>query len=148
MRLSINSLAGTARTLVAVGIPRLVSMLATVRADAPRNGAVSALALSFTACSGAGVGAGAGLAGVAVGGGVGFVGAGWVAGLAGPGWAAARSPAIPAMGAVSSEACSASAAALGSDRAGSADVLTAASLFGWSARWSPSDCSRGAVPEK
>src|SRR6185312_3256851 len=38
MRLSINSLAGTARTLVAVGTVRLVSMFATTRAAAPRSG--------------------------------------------------------------------------------------------------------------
>src|SRR4051812_30127862 len=38
MRLSISSLAGTARTLVAVGTVRLVSMLATTRAAAPRSG--------------------------------------------------------------------------------------------------------------
>ena len=38
MRLSMSSLAGTARTLVAVGTVRLVSMLATTRAAAPRSG--------------------------------------------------------------------------------------------------------------
>ena len=38
MRLSTSSLAGTARTLVAVGTVRLVSMLATTRAAAPRSG--------------------------------------------------------------------------------------------------------------
>ena len=37
MRLSMSSLAGTARTLVAVGTGRLASMLATVRAGAPRR---------------------------------------------------------------------------------------------------------------
>ena len=37
MRLSISSFAGTARTLVAVGISRLLSMLATTRADDPRS---------------------------------------------------------------------------------------------------------------
>src|SRR3954454_10649446 len=41
-RLSISSLAGTARTLVAVGTVRLVSMLATTRAAGPRRGALSA----------------------------------------------------------------------------------------------------------
>src|SRR3954471_10502586 len=38
VRLSARSLAGTARTLVAVGTVRLVSMLATTRAAAPRSG--------------------------------------------------------------------------------------------------------------
>src|ERR1700735_305646 len=37
IRLSTSSLAGTARTLVAVGTPRLAVMLATVRAAAPRS---------------------------------------------------------------------------------------------------------------
>ena len=37
MRLSISSLAGTARTLVAVGTARLAAMLAAVRAAAPRS---------------------------------------------------------------------------------------------------------------
>src|SRR3954468_21313667 len=40
-RLSISSLAGTARTLVAVGTWRLDSMLVTTRADAPRRGLTS-----------------------------------------------------------------------------------------------------------
>ena len=40
-RLSISSLAGTARTLVAVGTWRLDSMLVTTRADAPRSGLTS-----------------------------------------------------------------------------------------------------------
>src|SRR3954447_23938745 len=40
-RLSISSLAGTARTLVAVGTWRLDSMLVTTRAEAPRNGLTS-----------------------------------------------------------------------------------------------------------
>ena len=38
MRLSISSLAGTARTLVAVGTARLASMLVTTRAAAPFSG--------------------------------------------------------------------------------------------------------------
>jgi hypothetical protein len=42
MRLSINSLAGTARTLVAVGTARLASMLEAVRAATPRNRTSSA----------------------------------------------------------------------------------------------------------
>src|SRR3954449_8611056 len=37
-RLSISSLAGMARTLVAVGTARLASMLLTTRAAAPRSG--------------------------------------------------------------------------------------------------------------
>src|SRR5450756_1504436 len=40
-RLSMRSLAGMARTLVAVGTLRLASMLVTVRAAAPRNGCTS-----------------------------------------------------------------------------------------------------------
>src|SRR5450631_468836 len=40
-RLSIRSLAGTTRTLVAVGTLRLASMLVTVRAAAPRSGCTS-----------------------------------------------------------------------------------------------------------
>src|SRR6202008_3200071 len=42
MRLSISSLAGTARTLVAVGTARLASMLVTVRAATPRRRTSSA----------------------------------------------------------------------------------------------------------
>ena len=42
MRLSIRSLAGTARTLVAVGTARLASMLVTVRAATPRRRTSSA----------------------------------------------------------------------------------------------------------
>ena len=41
IRLSASSLAGTARTLVAVGTVSEVSMLATTRAAAPRSGTVS-----------------------------------------------------------------------------------------------------------
>src|SRR3954454_4938523 len=37
-RVSMSSLAGTARTLVAVGTVRETSMLATTREDAPRSG--------------------------------------------------------------------------------------------------------------
>ena len=37
-RLTSRSLAGTWRKLVAVGTPRLASMLATIRAPAPRSG--------------------------------------------------------------------------------------------------------------
>src|SRR5215207_9114131 len=70
IRLSNSSLTGTDRTLVAVGTARLASMLATVRAAAPRRmtlstspgpalGAVGAGALA----AGAGAAAGAGSAG-------------------------------------------------------------------------------------
>ena len=62
MRLSISSLAGTARTLVAVGTARLASMLVTVRAAAPRR-----MAGSTFACS-TGTGAAAGTTGAAAGG--------------------------------------------------------------------------------
>src|SRR4051794_41112211 len=41
-RLSMSSLAGTARTLVAVGTVRLCSMLVTTRTAAPRSGVVCA----------------------------------------------------------------------------------------------------------
>src|SRR6478735_9414813 len=41
IRLSISSFAGTARTLVAVGIVRLASMLATTRAAGPLSWTVS-----------------------------------------------------------------------------------------------------------
>src|SRR5919106_5667049 len=49
MRLSISSLAGTARTLVAVGTWRLVSMLVTTRAAAPRSFSCSLAVASPTA---------------------------------------------------------------------------------------------------
>src|SRR5919206_2949688 len=77
-RLSISSLAGTARTLVAVGTVRLASMFATTRAAGPRrrtvvSAASSAAGAAFGAgafgaaawgCAGAGAGAvGAGRAG-------------------------------------------------------------------------------------
>src|SRR3954451_10101309 len=39
LRLTSRSLAGTSRNEVAVGTPRLASMLTTIRADAPRRGA-------------------------------------------------------------------------------------------------------------
>src|SRR4051812_42004823 len=72
-RLSMSSLAGTARTLVAVGTVRLASMLATVRAAAPFSGRLDA-----PSEAGAGVG---------VGGGMTVVGAGSVE--AGAAWEAA-----------------------------------------------------------
>src|SRR5215469_14155679 len=59
IRLSMSNLAGIARTLVAVGTPRLASMFATVRAAAPRS-------LDVWAPAGGGV-AGAGLAAGALG---------------------------------------------------------------------------------
>src|SRR5580700_2770163 len=46
MRLSISSLAGTDRTLVAVGTLRLAAMLTAVRAAAPRSRDVSAAAVA------------------------------------------------------------------------------------------------------
>ena len=135
-------------------------MLATTRADDPRSGVVVATAPSPSAGA---VFAGSGLveagvvgagfvavpaAGAAVGG-LAFASVG-VAGpaFAGPGWAAARSPASPAIGAASSGASCASASGPVSVRACSADVLTAASLLGWPARWSPSDCCSDASPAK
>ena len=42
-RLTSSSRAGTVRTLVAVGTPRLASMLAAIRAAAPRSGVASSL---------------------------------------------------------------------------------------------------------
>src|SRR5262245_21611644 len=80
-RLSMSSLAGTARTLVAVGTVSEVSMLATTRDDAPRNGVtVSSLTgpVSFTAGMSRGFGAsatGAGWAGAGAGAGAGAAGA-------------------------------------------------------------------------
>src|SRR5215470_14137868 len=69
MRLSMSSLAGTERTLVAVGTVRLAAMFAAVRADAPRSRTTSASGAVPAAAAGpagpaeeAGVAAGAGLA--------------------------------------------------------------------------------------
>ena len=59
-RLTSRSRAGTVRTLVAVGTDRLSSMLATVRAAAPRSGVASSVAAGTT-----GAGAGAAAAGTA-----------------------------------------------------------------------------------
>src|SRR6516162_7265202 len=86
-RLTSSSRAGTVRTLVAVGTPRLASMLATILDAAPR---------STTACSsrvsvigaGAGVGVGVGAGVVVAGGGVAIGRAGAVA-SGGTGWTAA-----------------------------------------------------------
>src|ERR1700684_248512 len=75
--LSTSSLAGTARTLVAVGTPRLAVMLVTVRAAAPRSLLTSVPSGGLGGESGAGLGgaggacgadrAGAGAAGAACG---------------------------------------------------------------------------------
>src|SRR5207302_11206051 len=46
VRLTSSSLAGTWRTLVAVGTPRLASMLETMRAPAPRIGVAGAVSPS------------------------------------------------------------------------------------------------------
>ena len=84
MRLSTSSFAGTARTLVAVGTSRLASMLAAVRAAAPRSRTSSAPAGNFVSCLGWAAGAalalGAGVGGAA--GGVAGVAAGGLAGAA------------------------------------------------------------------
>src|SRR5690242_10182298 len=75
MRLSMSSLAGTARTLVAVGTSRLASMLVTVRAATPLRRTSSAPA--GTAGAGAGLAAALGAGAWAGGAGAraGFVGA-------------------------------------------------------------------------
>src|SRR3954467_5285018 len=81
VRLSTNSFAGTARTLVAVGTARLASMLATTREAAPRKGRCSPLP---AAAGGGGGGAGAGGGFAAAGSDVGLaVGVGSGAGFAG-----------------------------------------------------------------
>ncbi len=59
MRLSTSSFAGTARTLVAVGTPRLVSMLVTTRAAAP-------LMRTCSGAAGSAAGAGRSLAGASL----------------------------------------------------------------------------------
>src|SRR6516162_10238661 len=74
--------AGTVRTLVAVGTPRLASMLATMREAAPRSTVASSALVSAV---GAGVGAAAGATG-----GVGAAAGATAlaeAGAAPPGWA-------------------------------------------------------------
>src|SRR5690606_30342455 len=93
-RLTSSSLAGTSRKLVAVGTPRLASMLATMRAAAPRSGSPGSSRPSFPAfpaAAGAGAAvarAGASGAGVA-GAGAGAVGAGAAAAPPGAGGAVA-----------------------------------------------------------
>src|SRR5690606_37175903 len=81
MRLSESSLAGTARTLVAVGTCSEASMLDTIRAAAPRSGCVWAPA-GAAGAAGLGVGAGGGAAGLGAAGGLGAaVGLGTAGGL-------------------------------------------------------------------
>src|SRR3954447_16559186 len=64
MRLSASSLAGTARTLVAVGTVSEAFMFLTTLAAAPRNGTrVTPLASPFAGCALAGAGFAAGAAG-------------------------------------------------------------------------------------
>src|SRR5438105_2530429 len=91
LRLTSRSLAGTWRTLVAVGTPRLASMLATMRAAAPRRGTGFS-----SASSGAGVGretgAGAGAGGA-------WAGAAGAAGALGAGGGAVAGAVAPAEGA-------------------------------------------------
>src|SRR4051794_23354158 len=72
-RLTSSSLAGTSRKLVAVGAPRLASMLSTIRAEAPRSG--SAAPHSLAGIAGAAGPGGAG-AGTGLGGGRGAAGGG------------------------------------------------------------------------
>src|SRR5262245_6919865 len=94
IRLSIRSLAGTARTEVAVGTSRLVSMLVTTRAWAPRSGSITSplslaapvagcrSAVGLAGCGGAAL-AGAGRAGCGAGGGTDCAGAAGVPSAAG-----------------------------------------------------------------
>src|SRR5215472_11023300 len=79
--LSVSSLAGTARTLVAVGTARLAVMLVTVRAAAPRSLLTSVPSGSGGDAAGAGGACGAGGAGGAGAGGAG-AGVGVWAGVA------------------------------------------------------------------
>src|SRR6185369_16213407 len=84
MRLSASSLAGTARTLVAVGTARDASMFWTIFAATPRIGVVEGLAGAAAGAAATGAGAAAGVAGAGVGGAV-AAGAG-AALAAGAGW--------------------------------------------------------------
>src|SRR5215831_275781 len=90
MRLSLSSLAGMDRTLVAVGTVRLAAMLSAVRAAAPRSRSwvPSATAAAPAALAGAGGAAGAGAAGASVAAAVGSVAGTAVAvtGLPAGGW--------------------------------------------------------------
>src|SRR6516162_6832787 len=81
MRLSTRSLAGMARTLVAVGTLRLAAMFSAVRAAAPRSRTTfSCAGAAAAAGSGPGLPSGAGRAGA-----VGVLGGGAAAGAAPPG---------------------------------------------------------------
>ena len=64
-RLSTSSLAGTARTLVAVGTARLASMLVTVRAAAPFSGRPPGVVGADGCAAGLGAGAWVGAGGAA-----------------------------------------------------------------------------------
>src|ERR687893_2361400 len=92
MRLSARSLAGTARTLVAVGTVSETFMFLTTLAAAPRSGLclpAATGAAAFAAGLSAGLSAGFS-AGFSAGLSAGFAGAGWAA-AAGAGWGAAAS---------------------------------------------------------
>src|SRR5450631_3981911 len=65
VRLTSRSLAGTTRTLVAVGTPRDASMLTTIRPAAPRNGVAPTTAAAAGVVAVAG-GVAGGVAGVVV----------------------------------------------------------------------------------
>src|SRR5579859_6666121 len=106
IRLSISSLAGTSRTLVAVGTPRLAVMLMTVRAAAPRS-----LLTSVPSGSGGVVAAGTAGAEAAGAAGGGAAGAGGACG-AGAAWSAG------AAGAAAGEEDGAAGAATGAEEAG------------------------------
>src|SRR6478672_6249389 len=110
-RLSMSSLAGTARTLVAVGTARLLSMLVTTRAAGPRSGTVSSSLVgpvgltagasrgvgfaASAALGSAGASAGAAGAGAALAG-AGAAGTAAGAGVAGAAVAVATEPLPPA----------------------------------------------------
>ena len=90
MRLSISSLAGTDRTLVAVGTLRLAAMLTAVRAVAPRSRDAWAPATAGPGADVTGAGEAAGRCGAAAGASAGAgAAAGALARPAGPAWAAA-----------------------------------------------------------
>ncbi len=98
-RLSMSSLAGTARTLVAVGTWSEDSMLVTTRAAGPRSGvtwACSATSTPLTAGTSRGVGLASGAVSWAAGAGL---AAGAAAGVAGAGFAAGAALAAGAAGA-------------------------------------------------
>src|ERR1700733_3152666 len=97
MRLSISSLAGTVRTLVAVGTLRLEAMLTAVRAAAPRSVVAGAPAAAGGPAAGgvAGAGAASGFGG-AVAGAAAWAGA--LAWLSGPVWGGAGRAGLGARG--------------------------------------------------